>query len=240
MCFLCFTCSLKGNPYKPKNISTIKASPFSPGKQQNKKNSLQQKHSMAGKRIVLQALLEMVDSLPDDAPVVGPLSSSGIRMPKSSSDGRALTWTKFVGTLSGKILNDPQDVHDCWFVAASKDNGYHQSKLSATGANNKQQTHRILFLLRNPTKSLDTGLHVSHDCGNGCGRGTLRCCINPLHLSLRTVAENQSQKGCTYGCFQLCPHNPKCIFMWADTGAPKVCLNQPLLPATCDCVRKCF
>ncbi len=192
--------------------------------------------------VVAKELDALVEALRPDDPVVGPLDDNSIRMPISNPDGRALTWRKFAGHMTRKLINQPRSIRDCWFIASNKADGYHQTKLSTTGANNKKQTHCVAFLLANPRSSL-AGLHVAHRCGLGKAKHQGGpSCINPHHLVAVVAQINQDQKGCKYGTRRRCPHKPHCLFNWPDTGLEQPCFNADSVPSFEDCPheRKCI
>jgi hypothetical protein len=105
-------------------------------------------------------------------------------------------------------------------------------------------THRVLFALMDPTvadivqdRASSKTLHFSHRCGRGRG---LLVCVNPYHITLTCCKQNQDHKRCTYGMWLLCPHSPKCIWTWPDSGHIKPCFNTPNPPLECACSRKCI
>lgn len=212
-----------------------------------------------GSLFVKNELLDLVKEIEKDKNMVGDPESSKLRLPYESDDGRVLTWTKLAKTISAKVQNDPTCRDDCWFVKSNNASGgskrsegssgyVHAIKL--TGKGEKWQTHRILHVLRNPgdwvqigdKTNSNTKLHVAHRCGHG--RATTNgglCCINPFHTVLVDEKINQDHKGCKYGRAKLCPHDPKCVFTWMDTGKVKECFNDPRSypPESCPHERRC-
>lgn len=189
----------------------------------------------------LDVLHHLLQQLPQDSALVGPLAPQKLCMPLSAADGRAFTWIKFTTNTCKNIVNEPSSIEDCWFVNSNKKDGTHAVKLAAKGDQNKFQTFRVLSVLRDPTlhslveEKTTKALHFAHRCGRGKAKvqGAV-CCINPFHNEVVDQKVNQDHKGCTYGCKFLCPHNPKCIFTWHDTGKVKPCFNMDdQLPVFC-------
>jgi hypothetical protein len=193
-----------------------------------------------------EVLFALLDQLPQNSPLVGSLAAQKLRMPLTSTDGRALTWEKFLTNTCKFIVNDPSSTEDCWFVASNKEDGTHAVKIAPKGDQNKYQTFRVLSVLREPEfHSIVEGkevksLHFAHRCGRGKAKKQgAQCCINPFHNAVVDHKVNQDHKGCTYGCRHLCPHNPKCIFTWHDTGKVKPCFMADQLPVVCPHTPKC-
>jgi len=212
-----------------------------------------------GNAFVHTQLVALVEKIERDANMVGDFEASKLRLPLSSEDGRKLTWTKLARMIARKMENDPTSTDYCWLVEANNASGgskrsegstgyVHMLKL--TGKSDKWQTHRVMHILRNPgdwarignKSNADHELHVAHGCGHGraTNKGG-RCCINPFHTVLVDNKVNQDHKGCKYGCAKLCPHDPKCLFTWPDTGKPKECFNDPSRypPESCPHDRPC-
>jgi hypothetical protein len=192
--------------------------------------------------VVLAMLMESLTNLPPDTPLVGELEDGRLRMPLNSSDGRRLTWTKYAGRVASEIVNQPTSEESCWFLKSNTNDQLHSAKFSKTGSRSKWLTHRVLYVLMNPTaltlvedRASSKDIHFSHRCGHG--RGDL-ICVNPWHIILASPVQNQDHKGCTYGAYWLCPHKPKCLWTWPDTGQPKACFNKPA-PVACECPRRC-
>eukprot|EP00048_Salpingoeca_helianthica_P015270 m.225889 g.225889 ORF g.225889 m.225889 type:complete len:220 (+) comp16822_c0_seq1:438-1097(+) len=200
---------------------------------------------LRGKALVEAELLALLLRVPLDHPMFGPLEHRVLRMPRmESADARVLTWPKYLRRLASEITNAPTSALDCWLVPASKDDGYHESKLSADGSSNKYRTHRLLFALLEPTSydtvdGRDVSLQAMHRCGRGKGAGDNPVsCINPNHVCLGSSLVNQDMKGCKYGAAFLCPHLPKCIWV-SDVGVFLSCRNNPAM-RSCACDRVCF
>lgn len=195
---------------------------------------------------VRSRLTELLGAIHEEHDMFGPLEDGVLKMPRASKDGRHLTWTKFIAATSDSIVNNPPDDKYCWFVLANKDDGYYEVKLSKDGSRNKYRATRLLYALVDPEKGYwavadrDQSLHCAHRCGRGKAlrKGGL-VCINPFHATLVPSALNQDHKGCKYGCKALCPHDPKCLWTWHDTGAPKPCFNRSRLRKECKHNRKC-
>lgn len=156
------------------------------------------------------------------------------------ADARKLTWPKFLRRIADSVVNTPTSISDCWQVPATKEDGYHESKLSADGSKGKYRTHRLLHILVQPEafaavqdRSLED--QAIHRCGRGKGSGPgAPCCINPHHIYMGDYGTNQDTKGCKYGAAFLCPHAPKCVWVHPVTGEYKPCRNDPA-KRYCDC-----
>jgi len=176
-----------------------------------------------------------LDSVETSNPMFGPLSDGELQMPISSNDGRVLTWNKTIASLAGKVCNEPHDEDDCWFVEANhsstgntKDKRDHMTKLSKNGSKNKWSSHRILYLILHPDKHAilndrsENKRLCLHVCGHGKAVTSNGClCINPYHIKLGDAKQNRHDERCGHSCRALCPHDPKCVFTWRDTGHAK-------------------
>jgi len=182
----------------------------------------------------------------DGHEMFAPLADGKLVMPKQATDGRSLTWHKTILTVAKKIVNTPTSDMDCWFVQANhgRPKSDHITKLSADGSKNKWFTVRILYVILHPdehskvnNRDTQKDLYCLHRCGKGKGSPL---CINPNHIKLSTTKQNRHDERCGHGCHALCPHNPKCVFTWKDTGLQKLCLNKKTYNSeTCNCVPKC-
>lgn len=190
----------------------------------------------------LLGLLELAAANTEAQRLFGELTPGEPRMPRSNErDARCLTWHKLATKIGSALTTAPQNNDDCWLLASnlsSRSGARHHFKLSRTGTGNKWQTHRLLYLLLHPDSYdslLQRSLHVAHRCGNGLAPALGEpCCVNPYHCVLVTAQLNENHKGCKFGCAVLCPHVPKCIFVWPETGRCKPCFNNPdFLPAQC-------
>lgn len=194
---------------------------------------------------VRKQLANILKTLPDEAPIFGSLKTGKVRMPRSSKDSRCLTWTKFITRLAKQVTNKPKSTMDCWFAPASKEDGYHETKLSKDGSRDKFRTARMLRVLLDRdtlpiVESRDSDSHAIHRCGRGKGSGKgAPCCINPYHIYFGDCITNQDTKGCKYGAAFLCPHNPKCIWTDASTGHVLHCRSDAT-KRTCTCGLQCF
>lgn len=197
--------------------------------------------------LVKTSLMDLLPSLPADHRIFGSVCQEGmLRLPRLSdpSDGRKASWPKLFDRLSRDLVNYPVSVNDCWFVPATKEDGYHEIKLSADGSKGKFRTARALRVLIEPDKyDLVNGRDETQVAIHRCGHGKARsgkggsACVNPYHVYFGSQQTNIDTAGCRYGAGWLCPHNPKCVFTWADTGISKPCLNQP--SEGCGCPRLC-
>jgi len=167
-----------------------------------------------------------------------------LRLPLKVADKRRLTWHKLSRTIKKKLVNEVSSRDDCWFVKSNHSGSNNGSIyiVRLTGKGNPWMLHRMLHALREPAdyeKLYDRKVQVAHRCGLGRARrkGEL-CCINPHHTVAVDARTNSDHKGCKYGSAELCPHDPKCIFNWPDTGKPKPCFNLEQR-VDCDCDRKC-
>lgn len=151
-------------------------------------------------------------------PIFRPLADTGMHMPLGSLDRRQRTWKKTIGLLSEQVINRPLSREDCWFVdPGHSTNGYVQVKLK--GSTNKQQLHRLLYLVLHPEdyERLQGSDQVAHRCGRGrSGRTNRHCCVNPYHLTLTSHVNNVDHNKCQNGDATYCTHNPKCIWTDAD------------------------
>jgi len=169
------------------------------------------------------------------------------------SDKRKASWVKSLGNIARQINPRPKNVNQCWLVQRGNDtSGYHQWKFQQKSKSEgkaeqkvetKWRTHMVMTVIWFPEhydliQDKNRSSVFAHRCGNG--RMGSQVCINPYHIAVCNQKMNESHKGCKYGCRQLCPHNPKCIWNWRDTGEPKQCLNLDTLPAVCNCTRQCF
>jgi len=168
--------------------------------------------------------------------------------PRVVEDERFTTWHKQFKHIEGALCNQPLGIDWCWMVPANFPSGadcfVHQLKMCKNGSQGKWLTHRFLHPVVHPQdypqladKSLfNNKLHVAHRCGHGLTHHMFGpVCVNPHHTIHVTNAVNQDHKGCKNGCAYLCPHEPKCIFTHADTGAPKPCLNSLQWPDLPNC-----
>jgi hypothetical protein len=175
----------------------------------------------------------------------GELEEGTLRMPrKAHHDARKLTWPKKLAAIAGEVINAPPSTNDCWYVPASKLDGYHETKISATGSTGKYRTHRMLRALYDPTAwTIVNDRKIEDHALHRCGRGKASAkgepaCINPHHICFADSAVNQDTKGCKYGAAFLCPHNPRCIWVDPATGRFKPCRNDPT-KTQCSCDHKC-
>jgi hypothetical protein len=151
------------------------------------------------------------------------------------------SWPKKIRLLVNEIRNAPSSIEDCWFVPATKDDGYHETKFSADGSKGKFRTHRWLRLLLEPNMysvvaQRDERYQAMHVCGLGkASRQNGPACINPYHIRFGTSEENNNMKACGNTCAWLCPHPVKCRMNWPDTGKPKPCFNDPHQPPPLQC-----
>jgi hypothetical protein len=188
-----------------------------------------------GSDFVKAELLDLVNNIPKDHQCIGELNDDQLIMPLKHNDGRKVTWTKKVTNIAESICNNPKSRDDCWFIPSNTDDGRHTMKLSKDGSKNKWQTHRFLYFLLNTDNETYNWIndrksepHGAHICKKGQAKVKGEpCCINPYHIKLVSGKENQDDKGCNYGCAKLCPHDPKCIFTWGDSGLGKECFNDP-------------
>ena len=182
------------------------------------------------------------------ASMVGLLGGNGrqLMMPLQAVDGRALTWNKWVDELISKIVNNPQSSEDCWLVKGYPGDtaGYPTKKLAARGNQNKWLLHRMTYFVMRPNDlgRLSEGLHCSHRCNRGrfdYEKCILHACINPHHISLTTLAQNQDHKYCVRSMAAWCPHRPRCIYTDVD-GRFLPCRNMVIRTEKCLCGRDCF
>lgn len=198
--------------------------------------------STTGKALVIEDLEKLLSHIPKDAAIFAEIQDGKLCLPYYHTDRRVLTWTKLIEHLGELVINNPTSVKDCWFVPATKEDGYHESKLSRDGSGSKYRTHRLLYMLANYSESTrrivedrDDLTHAMHRCGRGKGRGKdAPTCINPHHIELGSSAENQDAKKCGYGAAFICPHTVKCIWTDAMTGRFKPCRNDAI-KRSCTC-----
>lgn len=96
-------------------------------------------------------------------------------MPMEATDGRALTWRKWVDFVTAKVVNEPTSTNDCCFVGdgfAGDTSGYPMKKLATRGSGNKWGVHRIMFFMMHPDQ-LALARDLAWHCAHGCSRG--RC-----------------------------------------------------------------
>jgi len=177
---------------------------------------------------------------------VGAVEERALVMPLSDTKGTKLTWQKALARVVTDLENTPSGPNACWLIKASRSgtdcSGYHLWRMGNTS---RFRTHRVLHCIYNPDwyqYVADRGReqHLSHRCGWGkANSADALICISPHHVVYHSSAANQDHKGCKYGCAQTCPHQGFCVWTWPDTGEPKRCFNQPLMPAACPCPRTC-
>jgi len=221
---------------KTTNDSNDKKSPSpSPSKKKTLPNEFVKKY--------LDNALAKIKS--DQLPMFGDLTEGKLIMPRSSTDGRVLTWAKSILTVSQKIVNKPTCPMDCWFVKANHENVDHITKLSKDGSKNKWVTVRMLYVILHPdelskvdNRSKTKDLYCLHRCGKGKGE---ILCINPNHIKLDTSKQNRHDERCGHSCQALCPHKSfPCVFTWKDTGLLKPCFNKDTYNSeACKCKPKC-
>ena len=200
---------------------------------------------MDSRGVVHAELLALLRAAPADHPMFSELKEGTLCMPLvQHADARKLSWPKKLASIASEVVNKPQSRLDCWFVPASKADGYHETKISATGSTGKYRTHRMLRALYDPTawqivNDRDTEQHAVHRCGRGkAASKDGPACINPHHVCFADCSFNQDTKGCKYGAAFLCRHQPRCIWT-EDTGKFLPCRNDPD-KRTCDCGFGCF
>jgi len=194
----------------------------------------------------------LLQKIPADAKLFGPLTRGKFCMPKSSQDLRELTWETFLSRLVSEIQNNPADINCCWLVKTDNE-GQHQKKLDKKGSGNKFATYRMLKVIQDWSDRLHSiveqkqpeeaeAVHFAHRCGRGkTSEKGGQICINPYHIEPVSAKVNQDHKGCKYGCAYLCPHSPKCIWTWKNTGEPKPCFNNlKYLSNKCEHKPKCI
>lgn len=190
-----------------------------------------------------------------DPQLVGPLDSKTVRAPVKDPDGRKLTWTKLTDNVVSKILQSdpdspPFDENDCWMVkqARGDTSGYIVRKFSDGGESNKQQLHRVLYMLKNPGEKArlekETGkLVLAHLCGRGrhdTKKGIDQCCINPFHLSAESQQRNLDRDRCRRSVAKLCPHRVKCVYT-SRKGRKRQCRsNKDAIEYPCTCGHGCY
>lgn len=187
---------------------------------------------------VLNELKKQLLALPEDSPHFDatnpPDAGTYLRADRECNDARKFTWTKSITNMA-KHVSFQGGEQDC-FLSTYADSGtslhkpsdYVRMKFGGAKSSKRNQqnvtVHRIAAALKFPDRLLDlegTGedderMTVSHLCGNAtCFR----------HLCLETLNQNNDRKGCKYGCFDLCPHLPKCI--WADENGKANWRNTP-------------
>jgi hypothetical protein len=201
---------------------------------------------------VKQRLIALLGTFDKKHQMFGAMTDKKLVLLRSSSDARVLTWEKLINQVADRVVNAPDSDECCWFIPANlagtsasrsttTNLAVHHFKLSSNGASNKWQTHRILHVLAHPDDYPAIGnkdenkdsKHVAHRCGRGkaASKG-MPCCVNPFHTVMVEAKVNQDHKGCKYGAAFLCPHAPKCLFTWPDTGKPKPCFNHSEWPTT--------
>jgi len=201
---------------------------------------------MAGTNFVQHQLSQLLHAMPEGHKVFGPLDEGKLQLPRSqSADGRKLTWPKLLRRIARSVTNTPTSRLDCWYIPSVKEDGYHESKLSATGSKAKYRTHRLLRLFVEPSSYdlvhlRDLEVHAIHRCGRGKASAKGKpCCINPHHIYFGSCTTNQDTKGCKYGAAFLCPHEPKCIWVHPDSGIIKPCRSDTSV-TSCTCGQNCF
>lgn len=124
--------------------------------------------------------------------------------------------------------------NDCWIYNNIRQDGYPRIYFKESEVrmdnNSKQQRYRILKVQNGISCRLRchrwvTGLqwdlkekdHAAHRCG-------IKSCINPGHLKAASSQENYNDINCRNGCYNFCPHNPKCI--WTVKGKWAPCRND--------------
>jgi len=173
-----------------------------------------------GQKYVVRKLSSLWKQMPPDHPIFGSIHDGLLRLPreKQKDDRRRASWPKKLMAIGMQVLNNPTSRTDCWFVPATKKDGYHEIKISKDGSRGKYRTHRVLRIFVEHDKydivnNRDTSLHAAHRCGRGkaAAKGG-NCCINPYHVHFTNCITNQSHKGCMFARTNIdCPHRPKCI-----------------------------
>lgn len=191
--------------------------------------------------------MSLLNSVPASHQLFGEVSENGkLRLPRHSdmNDRRKASWPRLFARLARRLVNKPTSIDDCWYIPATKEDGYHEIKLSASGSRGKFRTARALRVFIELSRYDDVdhrndSLVAIHRCGHGkalSGKGG-PACVNPYHIYFGSQKVNIDTAGCRYGAGWLCPHNPKCLFTWLDTGLTKPCLNEP--SEGCKCPRLC-
>ena len=185
--------------------------------------------------LVLNQLTRLLNDVPDTSHIIGPLDINRdlLRMPRSSNDGRDLTWTKFVRLVAVNVTNTIRDpVEDCWFVQAMAGEEFRVVKMDPHGGRNKWKFQTCTYVLKNYANARITSHTLfdsnsdtlSHLCSASFPR--LYACVNPHHLRYEDSATNEDRKGCRYGCAYLCPHSGLCKFTNKENGRSRPCFNN--------------
>ena len=84
---------------------------------------------------VKQELQNLIDSLRPDSNHFGEIEDGVLILPRIiSSDKRKASWPKKFNAIAKLIQNNPTSQDDCWYVPATKADGYHEIKISTDGS----------------------------------------------------------------------------------------------------------
>lgn len=157
---------------------------------------------------------------------------------KEAKDKRHASWEHVIRNLASHVT--ASCTNDCYLSTFKDDKGasrYAMHKFAKSTVN--VGVHRTAAVLAFPDRVIDVARDeegssndfvVAHRC-------SMAKCFNPRHMTIVTQQVNESHKGCRFGCRQLCPHKPKCIFV--NQGRYIPCLNKRSLPSVCKHSRLC-
>lgn len=179
-------------------------------------------------------LKQLLDAIPNNHPMFGPIIKGKLVAPRSCSRSNGVSWENKLVNICDRIINNPVTIGEnrCWMV---KDKG-----LNLYGTKTNTGIHRFLAFLADPTDANwmnFTKVHSNNPFIHRCNRGEKRpdgqefYCINGIeHGYFGDRNTNEDFKKCTYGCLARCPgHGPDertCIFTLSN-GDIAPCLMVP-------------
>jgi hypothetical protein len=241
---------------KRKNEARKKEEAGSSSKSKKRPNSSDRKPNLAAYKILCRLLLQIIEDNPDIKDIKGYnlltwlsiIKRIAIDIANDEDDDMELNcWeTNFSVQTTGEKYQQlslypyktDEDIVD--ILKQAKDmKTVHKQKHGEQGNKKTEAPHRLSCFLGD-YKNYKKGLSASHRCHNDL-------CCNPAHLIWELMENtkekkqlgNRDRNGCRYGTYDLCPHNPKCI--WTRDFKFLLCRNTPSFfncQCDCDCTKK--
>lgn len=136
---------------------------------------------------------------------------------KMSRDEQLMMWqqrTKAPATEAFLNYHEPIPFSDCCVWLGSTQNGY--PAVSQGHAKSKIKMHILAYGVQHGQTPQSSEV-VSHLCHR-------KCCIEPSHLVIESITENNARKGCLRAfrasdgtVYNLCRHHPRCLRRDTDT-----------------------